>query len=210
MLMVIRALSTTLGDTFWQQTVSSIEAQTPDQQVKFDYDAEFYRDHVDGQLTYVLYAMIAIGVTLDLACWRWRSAANMIFAFECLQLVLEGFIPIDFGLWQAFVGCLSLLLLQASVGLHPGPNIIASTLIYFVMEFFELPIVRAGDGHKSKTSYGVAGLIACLVVSTLFQMGLLFVKKVVYESKQAGKKEKGLLKLANEGIVLFSADRTTI
>ena len=176
----------------------------------FYYNEKFYRSHVDGNIRYVVYAMLAVGVTLDLACWRWRSAANMLFAFECLVLVLEGFIPIDFGQWQAFVICLQFLLLQASVGLHPAANIVASTLIYFAVEFFESPKVRASDDYKSKTSYSVAGLLACFVVGTLLQMGLLFVKKVIYESQQAGKKEKGLLRLAGEGIVLFSADRQII
>ena len=149
----------------------------------FYYNEKFYRSHVDGNIRYVVYAMLAVGVTLDLACWRWRSAANMIFAFECLLLVLEGLIPIDFGQWQAFVVCVELLLLQASVGLHPALNIVASTFIYFVMEFFESPAVRASDGYESKASYAVAGLVACFVFGTFLQMGSLFVKKVVYKSQ---------------------------
>ena len=41
--------------------------------------------------------MILVAVILDLACWVNIKAANFIFLFEALQLVLEGFLPIDHG-----------------------------------------------------------------------------------------------------------------
>ena len=80
--------------------------------------------------------MVGVGVLLDLACWRYRKMAKVLFFFECLQLVLEGFVPIDFGQSQAFFVCVQLLLLQVTVGLHSGPNIVASTLLFFVIQFF--------------------------------------------------------------------------
>ena len=134
-IMATRALNTTLGQSFWQKTMQQISEQQPGQETALSYDGNFYNNYVEPSAASVMYSMLAVGVLLDLASLWKRKAAYLLFGFECVLLLLEGFVPIDYGKSEAFVVFLWLLGLQGALGCHSGPNILVSAVIYFALEF---------------------------------------------------------------------------
>ena len=86
--------------------------------------------------------MLVVGVLLNLACWKYRNLALGLFPYECLILVLTNFMPINYGVFSAFINFSSLLVFVITLGCHTGSNIVFSTLLYFIIEFVQAPRVR--------------------------------------------------------------------
>ena len=79
--------------------------------------------------------MLAIGIILDLVCWRYRKVANGLFIFECLNLIAVNFVPLNYGNYEPFITSLSLLILVVTIGCHGGVNIVQASLLCFLMLF---------------------------------------------------------------------------
>ena len=84
--MAVRVLSTSLGHTFWQKAIASLndDQEGSGEPVKLDYNENLFRNFVEPAAVPVLVSMLGIGILLDLVCWRYRKVANCLFAFECV------------------------------------------------------------------------------------------------------------------------------
>ena len=64
---------------------------------------ELNRDFVEKSepiIKIVLIALIPIGVLLDVLIWRRRQFANWLLYYELVSILLQGFVPFNFGDFQ--------------------------------------------------------------------------------------------------------------
>ena len=64
---------------------------------------ELNRDFVEKSepiVKMVLIALIPIGVLLDVLIWRRRQFANWLLYYELVSILLQGFVPFNFGDFQ--------------------------------------------------------------------------------------------------------------
>ena len=84
-----RIIYAILGTNFWQKCYDGLDQRT-------DLNLPF----VNATKPYVLYTMFAllpIGVILNILAWRWRHLTKWIFYFELLVLMVQGFCPFKYG-----------------------------------------------------------------------------------------------------------------
>ena len=56
---------------------------------------EFFNKFVSPSFAIAMYSMLAVGVLLNLACWKYRKLAMGLFYYECFMLLLTNFMPIN-------------------------------------------------------------------------------------------------------------------
>ena len=89
MLMISRIGFTSVGQSYWQLGFEN-RAENPKLNHQF----------VETIMPYVktlIIVLLPIGLLLDLLTWRWRHFGNLIIYYELLSLLIQGFVPFDFG-----------------------------------------------------------------------------------------------------------------
>ena len=96
---------------------------------------EFFDSYIDSYFEIAIYSMLGIGVMLDTFCCKYRKLAACLFAYECVNMLLNACICVDKGVLSSFVTFASLLIYVVMLGCHAGSCMIMSTLSYFIIEF---------------------------------------------------------------------------
>ena len=99
----------------------------------YAYNQEYFNEFVSPHFDIAMYSMLAVGVILDLACWKYRNLAMGLFPYECFMLILTNCMPINYGVYSAFVTFSCLLAIVITLGYHTGVSIVISTLLYFLI-----------------------------------------------------------------------------
>lgn len=87
--MLSRVVYPLFGFTYWQKGF-----RDKDEITKLRLD---FVEQVEVPLTTAIIAMIPIGVLIDIICWKRRSFAKLIIYYEAVSMLLQGFVPFDFG-----------------------------------------------------------------------------------------------------------------
>ena len=108
---------------------------------KEECNLEFFDKYIDSNFDIVMYSMLGIGVLLNTFCCKYRKFAAVLFAYECVNLLLNAFICVDRGVVSSFLTFASLLIYVVTLGCHAGICMILSVLTYFLIEFVIEPQV---------------------------------------------------------------------
>ena len=76
-----------------------------------------------------------MGALLDIVIWRNRRYASIIPYFEIAGLFIQGFVPFNYGDFMGFFTTMTMVSLYASVCCELGPNLIAVTILYIILQF---------------------------------------------------------------------------
>lgn len=68
--------------------------------------------------------------------WRHRKYAVIIPYIEIASLFIQGFVPFNYGDFMGFFSIMTMISLYASVCCELGPNIIAVTILFIILQFF--------------------------------------------------------------------------
>ena len=86
---VSRILYSIAGQSYWQKGLKG--------RANLTYVNQDFVDGIEQYLTYAIIALIPVGLLIDIIAWRWRNFANFIIYYEAISMLLQSFVPFDYG-----------------------------------------------------------------------------------------------------------------
>lgn len=87
-----RVVYPVLGIAHWQKAYNSRR--------EYDNLNHEFIDKSEAVIKTIIIALIPVGVILDLLIWRYRHLANWVIYYEFVQILLQGFVPFQYGDFQ--------------------------------------------------------------------------------------------------------------
>ena len=101
--MFSRVVYPLLGIAYWQKAYEDKHELAHKATSDFD---RINQEFVSATETYVkiaIYALIVLGVLLDIVVWKQRRFASWLLYYECVSFIVQGFVPFDYGNFRTLV-----------------------------------------------------------------------------------------------------------
>jgi len=195
-MMSSRVVYPLLGISYWQKTYRTRAERE-------NIDQEFI-DKTEEYVKALIIVLIPLGVILDLICWRRRNLSWMLFYYELVSTVVQGFVPFDQGDYQGLVLMLLLLSNFIAVASHVAPHMIWSLLTLLFIEFGPLMLVN-------KQELGVFMVITKLlngafgfVILNVLGMQLTYIVRIKSQLVELMAENMNLFDEMHEGLVVVT------
>ena len=162
-----RILYPIFGNAFWQRGYDKYKEDDAIDQVFVEESKHIVQ--------IVIISFIPLGIILDLVCWRYRHLSSLIFYFELVSLVIQSFVPWDFGDFRPVIvlvilGSNFILYSNGSVG-----NIIGCTLGSLVIELFCHQFILAEEFKFGTLSGAMLNAVSIFIIVTVLSMLVTYI-----------------------------------
>ena len=101
-----------------------------------------------------LVASSVLGGLIDLLVWKHRKFAMAIFYYECIVLLIHGFVPYDYGAIGDFFIILTMYTIFMGYACDLGRNIIAIVCTYLVLTLFIMTHINNEESISLSKAFG--------------------------------------------------------
>lgn len=159
---------------------------------------------------FVALTLAAVGILVDLACFRWSSAAKSLFYIELLYYSVTNLIPSNEGVGQANGALVFCLVSSICFFCNPLSNLISLTLVTTWLTLGQFPLVF---DFEVDAEYALESIELVFVVAVGFFGVLVAVGQVAAQNKNMALQETDNFNLLNsmqEGLFVMSRDLSQI
>ena len=126
-----------IGISFWQKSYKTYEDRE-------EINQEFVKNS-ESIVKICLITSTVLGGLLDMLIWKHRKFAIAIFYYECIVLLVHGFVPYDYGAIGDFFALLTIYSMFLGYCCDLGRNGIAIIATYLIQTLLILPkIIQIG------------------------------------------------------------------
>ena len=126
-MMFSRIVYPILGIAYWQKAYKGKD-KLDEQLLNQDFV-----DKSEPVIKIILISLIPIGVLLDILICRRRHLANLLFYYEMISILLQGFVPFDFGDFGMIMLLMLMIQTYITVACDLSRNVICCTVISLIM-----------------------------------------------------------------------------
>ena len=150
--------------------------------------------------------MIGIGVLLDFIVWKWRKRANLILYYELISLIIQCFVPFDYGDFDQLVLFITSLFVYMSGACNTGQSVILTLASLLWIEYINIPLIY--DLENQWTFGRQAAIINILftlfVFLTTVSMLIAYIARIRGKLKYQAIENVNLLNRMHEGLIVLS------
>lgn len=132
-MMLSRVVYPLFGNSYWQKAYKNYKKNDA-VNVEFVVASE---PHVK----LAIMILIVLGVILDVVVWRRRHLGKYIIYYELLSLIVQTFLPFNFGDFEGLALTMFVVQTNISTACTPKNNTIASTATVLFAQFVSFPLV---------------------------------------------------------------------
>lgn len=157
----------------------------------------------------IIIALIPIGLLLDILAYRWRKFANVIAYYEMLSMLVQGFVPFNYGNFDILVVAQQHFLSYWITVTWPGQGAIGYTVTEIVFFYVVIPLMYNIEGGTWTMGRQLAVLqmvvISFIFLST-FSMVITYIARIQGKMNFVIIENIHLLNRMHEGLVVVEQE----
>ena len=168
---------------------------------------ELNRDFVEKSepvIKMILIALIPIGVLLDIIIWRRRQFANWLLYYELVSILLQGFVPFNFGDFQLIMLLMLMIQTFITVACDLSPNVICCTIVCLIMMFGQFPIMYNEIWSISMVVGKILNALFLFIILTILSMLVTYIAQIRSKVNRLIVENLNLLDRMHEGVIVLS------
>ena len=170
---VSRVLFSIAGQAYWQKAFKGRH--------KIEAVDQNFVDDTEYSVKVAIIVLIAVGLIVDLVAWRRRHFANLIIYFESVSVLVQSFVPFDYGTFDLLVFLQTYILLYWIGVCKTGQSVVAPTVTYAIEAYVVIPkmyIIEGGHWSFGRQFALAQSISICFIFLTIMSMLITYIVRI--------------------------------
>ena len=128
-----------------------------------------------GPVKVAIIGYVVAGALLDVLVWRYRRFANWYLLFECVVVIIQGFVPFDYGKFQSIFLLMVMVQTFIEFATSTGSNILLCTATCLVIDVAIFPRIYVEDVTFVVIFQKILNALFCFIILTFIGMLITYI-----------------------------------